>query len=201
MIAPGHSSPCIPRPQKKRKNMADHWQKDADGILIFVGPRGQNFLCNQEQTSLFSAAVAALLAVTLQSLIPNSQDTSSFYLGNIYGILADSNAARTRTPSPVATPPLFSPPRYAIWVNSLWSLSLLISLTCALWAPSSQQWVRRYIRVTQGAGRSPEKHAWMRAFYAMAWRDYQLYCISPCSFSLRGQLAFCSIPTTRSFTL
>ncbi|KAF8475305.1 hypothetical protein DFH94DRAFT_760562, partial [Russula ochroleuca] len=31
------------------KNMAERWQKDADGILIFTG--------------LFSAAVAALLAV------------------------------------------------------------------------------------------------------------------------------------------
>jgi len=84
--------------------MADHWQKDADGILIFVGPRGQNFLCNQEQTSLFSAAVAALLAVTLQSLIPNSQDTSSFYLGNIYGILADPNATRTPLPQSLHHP-------------------------------------------------------------------------------------------------
>jgi len=36
------------------KNMADHWQKDwqkdADGILIFVSLRGRNFLCNRRAT-------------------------------------------------------------------------------------------------------------------------------------------------------
>ncbi|KAH9987817.1 hypothetical protein BJV77DRAFT_1161235 [Russula vinacea] len=57
--------------------MVERWQKDADGILIFTG--------------LFSAAVAALLALTVPDLRPNSQDTSAFYLGNIYGVLADPN--------------------------------------------------------------------------------------------------------------
>ena len=101
--------------------------------------------------------------MTVQDLRPNSQDTSAFYLGNIYGVLADPNATRTRTPS---QPPSFSPPRYAIWVNSLWFLSLVISLTCALLATSQHQWSRRYIRVTQLARCSPEKRARMRAFFA-----------------------------------
>ncbi|KAH9989165.1 hypothetical protein BJV77DRAFT_1172701, partial [Russula vinacea] len=130
----------------------ERWQKDADGILIFTG--------------LFSAAVAALLAVTVQDLRPNSQDTSAFYLGNIYEVLADPNATRASTPSPVAKPPPFSPPRYAVWVNSLWFLSLVISLTCALLATSLHQWSRRYLRVAQLARRSPEKQARMRAFFA-----------------------------------
>ncbi|KAF8476363.1 hypothetical protein DFH94DRAFT_109574 [Russula ochroleuca] len=138
--------------EEEDNKMADRWQKDADGILIFTG--------------LFSAAVAALLSVSLQSLIPNSQDTSSFYLGNIYGILADPNVTRTSVRSPIAKPPPFSTPRYAIWVNSLWFLSLLISLTGALLATSSHQWARRYIRVTQPPRCSPEKRARMRAFFA-----------------------------------
>ena len=121
---------------------------------------------NTLQTGLFSAAVAALLAVTVQSLIPNSQDISAFYLGNIYGILADPNTTRASTPPPIAKPTPFSPPRSAIWVNSLWFLSLVISLTCALLATSSHQWARRYIRVTQPARCSPEKRARMRAVFA-----------------------------------
>ena len=104
--------------------------------------------------------------MSVQNLIPNSQDTSSFYLRNIYGILADPNATRASTPSPVAEPPPFSPPRFSIWVNSLWFLSLVISLTCALLATSSHQWARRYIRLTQPARCSPEKRARMRAFFA-----------------------------------
>src|ERR1700761_7757560 len=118
------------------------------------------------QTGLFSAAVAALLAVTVQDLRPNSQDTSAFYLGNIYQVLADPNVTPASIPSPVPKLPPFSPPRYAIWVNSLWFLSLVIGLTCALMATSLHQWSRRYIKVTQLARCSPEKRARMRAFFA-----------------------------------
>ena len=104
--------------------------------------------------------------MTIQDLRPNSQDTSAFYLGNIYEVLADPNATRAPIPSPVAKPPPFTRPRYAVWVNSLWFLSLVMSLSCALWATSLQQWARRYIRLTQPARRTPEKRARMRAFYA-----------------------------------
>jgi Family of unknown function (DUF6535) len=38
--------------------------------------------------------------------------------------------------------------KYVIWVNSLWFLSLTISLTCALLATLIQQWARRYLRIT-----------------------------------------------------
>ncbi|KAH9983036.1 hypothetical protein BJV74DRAFT_989152 [Russula compacta] len=43
----------------------------------------------------------------------------------------------------------FSPPIYAVWVNSLLFLSLVIALTCALLATLLQQWARRNMRVTQ----------------------------------------------------
>ena len=104
--------------------------------------------------------------MTVQDLRPNSQDTSAFYLGNIFEILVDPNATRTLIPSSVLKPPPFSAPGYAIWVNSLWFLSFVISLTCALLATSLQQWSRRYIRVAQPARCSPEKRARMRAFFA-----------------------------------
>ncbi|KAF8470277.1 hypothetical protein DFH94DRAFT_214631 [Russula ochroleuca] len=138
--------------EKEDNKMTDRWKADADGILFFTG--------------LFSAATAALLAVTVQDLRPNSQDTSAFYLGNIYEVLADPNATRSSIPSPVAKPPPFSPPRYAVWVNSLWFLSLVMSLSCALWATSLQQWARRYIRLTQPERCSPERRARMRGFFA-----------------------------------
>ncbi|KAH9971548.1 hypothetical protein BGW80DRAFT_1320914, partial [Lactifluus volemus] len=68
--------------------MANRWQRDADGILIFAG--------------LFSASVAAIVAVTaVQDLRPNPQDTSAFYLANIYQLLANPNVSRV---SILATP-------------------------------------------------------------------------------------------------
>ncbi|KAF8265159.1 hypothetical protein EI94DRAFT_370286 [Lactarius quietus] len=129
------------------KKMAESWKDDADGILIFTG--------------LFSAAVASLISVSIQDIRPDSQDTSNFYLSNIYQSMADPNI----TSSLPASPPPFSPPNYAIWVNAFWFLSLVMSITCALLATLLQQWARRYLKVTQPRY-SPHKRARIRAFYA-----------------------------------
>ncbi|KAN0139070.1 hypothetical protein V8E53_003072 [Lactarius tabidus] len=132
------------------KKMAENWKADADGILIFTG--------------LFSAAVATLISVSIQDIRPNPQDTSNFYLSNIYKTIADPNASNISNSLP-ASPPPFSPPSYAVWVNALWFLSLLISLTCALLVTLLQQWARRYLKVTQSRY-SPHKRARIRAFFA-----------------------------------
>ena len=63
------------------------------------------------------------------------------------------------------SPPPFIPPNYAVWVNVLWFLSLVISITCALLATLLQQWARRYLKVTQPRY-SPHKRARIRAFFA-----------------------------------
>ena len=111
--------------------------------------------------------MAALTAVSVQDLRPNSQDISAFYLGNIYQVLADPNTSSTApTPPTLAKPPVFSPPSYAIWVNSLWFLSLVVSLTCALLATLLKQWARRYVSITQPPRYSPHKRARIRAFCA-----------------------------------
>ena len=101
--------------------------------------------------------------MTIPDLKQSSQDNSAFYLGNIYEVLADPSATRD---NPVAKLPPFSPPRYAIWVNSLWFSSLVVSLCCALLATSLHQWARRYVHLTRHAGRTLERRARMRAFFA-----------------------------------
>ncbi|KAF8257266.1 hypothetical protein EI94DRAFT_1338606 [Lactarius quietus] len=129
------------------KKMAESWKADADGILFFTG--------------LFSAAIASLISVSIQDIQENPQDTSNFYLSNIYRGMADPNTSSSLP----ASPPPFSPPKYAIWVNALWFLSLVISITCALLATLLQQWARRYLKVTQPRY-SPHKRARIRAFFA-----------------------------------
>ncbi|KAH9178562.1 hypothetical protein EDB89DRAFT_955399 [Lactarius sanguifluus] len=133
--------------EEEDMKMVERWREDADGILIFTG--------------LFSAALASLVSVTIQDLRPNSQDTTAFYLANIYQLLASDNRTLVSLPF---NPPPFSPPIYATWVNSLWFLSLAISLMCALLATLLQQWVRRYLRVTQSQD-SPHKQAVIREFF------------------------------------
>ena len=102
--------------------------------------------------------------MTIQDLRPNPQDTSAFYLENIYQLLADNNVSPASLPSSVLKPPPFSPPRYAIWVNSLWFSSLAISLTSALLATLLQQWARRYVKVTRPRCTARDR-ARVRAFF------------------------------------
>jgi Family of unknown function (DUF6535) len=110
--------------------------------------------------------VAALLAVSIPSLLPSPQDTSAFYLANIHHLLAQDHGINTTIPSSLNNAAdSFTPATTAVWVNGLWFLSLMISLTCALLATLLQQWARRYRRVTCPRY-GPHKRARVRAFYA-----------------------------------
>ena len=104
--------------------------------------------------------------MTVIDLKPNSQDTTAFYLENIYQLLADPNVSQVSIPVSPVRPPAFSPPSYVIWVNALWFLSLTISLTCAMLATLLHQWARRYLRITQRPRYSPHDGARIRAFFA-----------------------------------
>jgi hypothetical protein len=58
------------------------------------------------KTGLFSAALAALISVSIQGLQPSSQNTSAFYLRNIYHVLANSTTSQPIVlPSPLSFPP------------------------------------------------------------------------------------------------
>src|ERR1700677_4043776 len=102
--------------------------------------------------------------MSIQDIQANPQDTSNFYLASIHQALTESNPPNPSLPS---TPPTFSPPTYGIWVNSLWFMSLVISMTCAVLANLLQQWARKYIKVTQPRSTASEpRRARYRAFYA-----------------------------------
>ena len=60
---------------------------------------------------------------------------------------------------------LSSLPRHVVVVNTLWFLSLSISLTCALLATLLQQWARRYVKITHKR-HHPRNRARIRAFFA-----------------------------------
>ncbi|KAH9013035.1 hypothetical protein EDB85DRAFT_988020 [Lactarius pseudohatsudake] len=144
--------------QVKDENRAENWKAEASDTLIFSG--------------LFSAVVAAFLAISVQDLRPDPQDKPTFYLENVYRLLADPNG--THVP-PLPSPPAFFPPTSAVWVNSLWFLSLVITLSCALLAILLQQWTRRYIRATQAwSTSSPHQRARTCAFFDKGVEDQHL---------------------------
>ena len=105
-----------------------------------------------------------MISVSIQDIRQNPQDTSNFYLANLYQATINPNSSAIST-SPPLSPPPFSPPIHAVWVNALWFMSLVISLTCALLATLLQQWARRYLKITQSRF-SPHKRARIRAFFA-----------------------------------
>ncbi|KAI0260849.1 hypothetical protein BC834DRAFT_960384, partial [Gloeopeniophorella convolvens] len=139
----------LERAEKEDDKMTENWKGDADGILVFTG--------------LFSATVAGFLSISLQSLTQNSQDTSAFYLAHLYQLSAAENGSASITLPPLSDPSSFSPSTSDVWVNVLWFLSLIISLTCALLATLLQQWARRYLRLTRPAN-VPHKRARIRNY-------------------------------------
>ncbi|KAI0261639.1 hypothetical protein BC834DRAFT_461903 [Gloeopeniophorella convolvens] len=143
----------LERAEEEDKKLTEGWKGDADGILVFTG--------------LFSATVATFLGISLQSLQQNSQDISAFYLAHLYQLNAANAANGTppSLPSTLSDPTAFSVSASAIWVNALWFVSLVMSLTCALLATLLQQWARRYLRLTRPRY-SLHRRARIRAFYA-----------------------------------
>ena len=124
-----------------------------------------------------------MLAVTIPDLKPGSQDTSAFYLENIYQLFANQNTSNGLAPSILAKPPAFSPPKYAVWVNSLWSLALLISLMGAMFVSLGQRAALQYVILTQNKESSPETRARFRAKCA---NDYE-----PLTLAGESRLLFC----------
>jgi hypothetical protein len=106
-----------------------------------------------------------LLSVSIQDLQQDPQDTSNFYLANIYQLLADPDRSNIPTSLPLSPPP-FSPPTFAVWVNGLWFMSLVISITCAVLATLLQQWARRYLKKVTQTRYSLDKRARIRSFFA-----------------------------------
>ena len=104
-----------------------------------------------------------------KSLLPDSAGNAVVLLAQISQQLNDlSNGTHV----PNATPYTYllraqqsSPPTSAVWVNSLWFLSLVITLFCALLATLQQRWARRYIGLTQPHV-AIHKRARIRSFFA-----------------------------------
>ena len=103
--------------------------------------------------------------MTIQDIRPNSLDTVAFYAATISQQLAQLNGTQISIPSALRNPAAsFTAPTWAVWVNGLWFLSLVISITCAVLAALLQHWALRYLRVAHPRY-SPHKRARIRAFY------------------------------------
>ncbi|KAJ7762176.1 hypothetical protein B0H16DRAFT_1368987 [Mycena metata] len=114
--------------EKYDKGLVESWKSDMEGMLIFAG--------------LFSASLTAFLVESYKTLVPDSGDTTVLLLSQISDQLA---AVANGTAFNFVQPPQFMPPASALICNTLWFISLGLSLACALVATLLEQWARDFL--------------------------------------------------------
>ncbi|KAJ7620904.1 hypothetical protein DFH06DRAFT_1010211, partial [Mycena polygramma] len=110
------------------RSLVESWKSDMEGMLIFAG--------------LFSASLTAFLIESYKTLVPDSGDSTAFFLAQISLQLA---ASANGTTYHVKPPVPFAPPATSLICNVLWFISLGLSLTCALIATLLEQWARDFL--------------------------------------------------------
>ncbi|KAG9076192.1 hypothetical protein FS749_012066 [Ceratobasidium sp. UAMH 11750] len=119
-------------------DMVDGWNNSLDLILIFA--------------ALFSAISTAFVLESSKSLQPDPAETSAQTLSLISQTLfamanTQPGSAFSFTPP---EPPSFVAPTSAVWVNTLWFLSLSLSVAVSLIAMLGKDWARGYMAELTG---------------------------------------------------
>ena len=108
------------------------------------------------QAGLFSAIVTAFIIDSYKRLQPDSGDNTVILLTQIsHQLAALQNGSLSNISMPSTTSTSFEPPTSMLCVNALWFLSLVFSLSCALFATLVEQWARLYSLAIQ---RRPAPH-------------------------------------------
>ncbi|KAH9962310.1 hypothetical protein BGW80DRAFT_1180861, partial [Lactifluus volemus] len=146
------------RAQKYDERVAQAWQKDSEGVLLF--------------TALFSVIVGAFVIESLKRLSPDSGDETVNLLGDISKQLYQFGNNMTVEPPKDREP--FSPDHRMIWVNALWLISLVFAIGSALTATLMQQWARRYIQVPAETLSSQSDQARVRSYLFLGSQKYYM---------------------------
>ncbi|PPQ75728.1 hypothetical protein CVT24_002581 [Panaeolus cyanescens] len=122
---------CHKLAEKYDNEMCDAWKEEVDKLLIFAG--------------LFSATVTAFTVESYQWLSEESEDVSAKLLGYIANHLYNSTATRPTPPFDFAAD-TFSVDSSDVRINTVWFLSLTLSLTTVLIGILCLQWLREFQR-------------------------------------------------------
>ncbi|KAK0489964.1 hypothetical protein EDD18DRAFT_1080685 [Armillaria luteobubalina] len=124
-------------------NMLAEWQDTIDVLLVFTG--------------LFSAVLTTFVVQTSQNMQPDYNEASTLILFEILKATV-SNGSQISIPS--SPTDFFSPSPSDEWINSLWFVSLTLSLITALVAVLVKQWLHQYVAIVSDS--SPRDHARIR---------------------------------------
>jgi Family of unknown function (DUF6535) len=122
------------------------------------------------KTGLFSATVGAFIIEFYKRLSPDSGDQTVALLCQISQQLPNFTNDTCSPPQPGQS---FSPSTPIIWANAMWMMSLLLSLTSALFATLLQQWARRYVETPQISS-EPKQRARVRSYLFFGTRKYRM---------------------------
>ncbi|KAJ7572332.1 hypothetical protein C8J56DRAFT_1175380 [Mycena floridula] len=128
------------------EGMVARWKVLMDGLLLFA--------------ALFSAVITAFIIEGYKTLSP---DPSAMTVVLLYQISQQLAVITNTTGSIVSAPDFDTSPTLAVIANIFWSLSLALSLTCALTATLIEQWASDYVRAIERR-EAPEIKARIRAY-------------------------------------
>ncbi|KAF7797506.1 hypothetical protein EIP86_008706 [Pleurotus ostreatoroseus] len=154
------------------KELIEKWKDEMDNLLIFAG--------------LFSAVVTAFTIESYQWLVDDPPDPSlalltrisdqlasfSTPLGSINSTVASASSVQ---PSSSSSSPIASP----ISINTLWFLSLTLSLISAFYAIAVQQWLRQLTTPRHLRPRDAARLRQWRYDNLMAWQIPSIISVLP----------------------
>jgi hypothetical protein len=117
--------------------------------------------------------VATFIAISYPSLQQDPNVTTQSILTQISQQLSNPNNNGTIHPASLSQTP-FSPSASVVFVNSVWFLSLVLSLTCALMATLLQQWARRYLQIVK-RNHAPHVRAHIREYFSRGARKFRIF--------------------------
>jgi hypothetical protein len=126
------------------------------------------------QTGLFSSTVATFIAISYPSLQQDPNVVTQSLLAQISQQLSSANANGSIPTASPSTQIPFTPSASVVFVNSVWFLSLVLSLTCALMATLMQQWARRYLQIVQ-RNYAPHIRAHIREYFSRGARKFCIF--------------------------
>jgi len=113
--------------------------------------------------------VATFIALSYPNLQQDPNVTTQLLLAQILQQL--SNTTTGTGVASIQSP--FVPPTSVVFINSVWFLSLVLSLTCALMATLLQQWARRYLQIVQRKY-APLHHARIHEYFSQGARRFYI---------------------------
>ncbi|KAK0231505.1 hypothetical protein IW262DRAFT_1262713 [Armillaria fumosa] len=145
---------CLEECAASDSEMVEGWRDGLDVLLIFAG--------------LFSAVVTTFVAQTSQSLKVDYSEVTALLLIELIKVQRSASNG-----SPVNNIPrsdiTFRPSTSDSWVNGLWFTSLSLSLTAALFAVLTKQWIHQYMSASSG---TPRDRCHVRQFRYMGLQQW-----------------------------